>query len=84
MHIAWYEYKMNFHCLLVLTKGYANLTYIYAPVSKDRGHIVFGLSVCLFAKTLTLATSFEWRVIGLLYFICMLLVTRPLYWSRKF
>jgi hypothetical protein len=36
------------------------LTYFYAPVSKDWGHIVFGLSVCLSAKTLTLAISFEW------------------------
>jgi hypothetical protein len=36
----------------------------YAHVSKDWGHIVFGLSirlsVCLSAKTLTLAISFEW------------------------
>jgi hypothetical protein len=36
----------------------------YAPVSKDQGHIVFGLSVCLSVcqstKTLTLAISFDW------------------------
>jgi hypothetical protein len=40
-------------------------SHFYAPISKDRGHIVFGLSVCLSAKTLTLAISFEWQVIGI-------------------
>jgi hypothetical protein len=40
-----------------------SLHIFYAPVSKDREHTVFGLSVslsgCLSAKTLTLAISFE-------------------------
>jgi hypothetical protein len=103
----------------------------YAPVSKDRGHIVFGLSICLsvcknlnigyifwmasdrafifhmcvpynktfllvpkcltlwpwslthFSKTLTLAISFEWQVMGLSYFICVFLTTRPFYWYQN-
>jgi hypothetical protein len=41
-------------------------------------------SLTHFLKTLNLAISFEWQVIGLLYFICMFLVTRPLYWNHKF
>jgi hypothetical protein len=59
----------------------------YAPVLKDRGHIVFGLSICLsvcLQKTLTLAISFEWHVIGLSYFICVFLMTRPFYWYQNF
>jgi hypothetical protein len=47
-----------------------SMFFFYAPVSKDRGHIVFGQSVCLFVcLTLTLTISFEWQVIGLSYFI---------------
>jgi hypothetical protein len=45
------------------------------PVSKNQRHIVFGLSVhlsvCLSAKTLTLAISFELQVIGISY-VCSL------------
>ena len=33
---------------------------IYAPASIDRGHIVFGRSICPSAKTFTLAVAFEW------------------------
>jgi hypothetical protein len=106
----------------------------YAPVSKDWGDIVFGLSVRLsvcknfnighifwmvsdrtfifhmcipydktfllvpkfltlwswtwslthFSKTLPLAISFECQVIGLSYFICVFLMTRPFYWYHIF
>ena len=31
----------------VIKKYFLLKKYFYAPVSKDRGHIVFGLSVCL-------------------------------------
>jgi hypothetical protein len=47
-----------------------------------RGHIVFGQSVCPYAKTLTLAISLEWQVIGLSYFICVFFMTRPFYRYR--
>ena len=50
--------------------GYNCLIWVifYAPTSIDRGHIVFGLSICLFlhlsiclsTKTSTLAIAFEW------------------------
>jgi hypothetical protein len=36
------------------------------------------------AKTLTLAISFEWQVIGLSYFTCAFLMTRPFYWYHNF
>jgi hypothetical protein len=32
-----------------------------------------------FSKTLTLAISFGWQVVGLSYFICVFLMTRPFY-----
>ena len=32
--------------------------FYYAPVSKDRGHIVFGLSVCLSAKNFNIGYIF--------------------------
>jgi hypothetical protein len=37
-----------------------------------------------FSKTLTLAISFEWQVIGLSYFICVFLMTSPFYWYQTF
>jgi hypothetical protein len=37
-----------------------------------------------FSKTLTLAISFEWQVIGLSYFICVYLMTSPFYWYQIF
>jgi hypothetical protein len=61
---AHFSYEMADHRELQL----CTMLY-YAPVSKDWGHTVFGLSVlsvclclsvCLSAKTLTLAISFEW------------------------
>jgi hypothetical protein len=52
----------HFICVFLMTRPSYWYNF-YAPVSKDRGHIVFGLSVCLSvclsAKTLTLAISFE-------------------------
>jgi hypothetical protein len=49
-----HKYVIKYHI-----QTYAMLR--YAPVSKDRGQIVFRLSVCLSAKTLTLALSFEYK-----------------------
>ena len=59
-------------------------SFYYAPASIDRGHIVFGLSVysfacasmCLSAKTFTLAISFDWYNWGPSYFTWEYLVTR--------
>jgi hypothetical protein len=39
-------------------------------------------SLTHFSKTLTLAILFEWQVIGLSYFICVFLMTRPFYWYQ--
>ena len=47
------------------------------PTSIDRGHIVFGLSVCLSAKTFTLAIAFEWYVIYLSYFTYIFRRVKP-------
>ena len=54
------------------------------PESKIWGRLVFGLSVCLSVprKTLTLGITFEWKVIELSYFICVLLVTIPFHWYQ--
>jgi hypothetical protein len=37
-----------------------------------------------FSKTLTLAISFEWQVIGLSYFICVFFMTRAFLWYLNF
>jgi hypothetical protein len=95
VHVCYYGFKLTFKtfspCVtlqfpsfLSIYMKYINFYAPSAPVLKDRGHIVFGLSVCLSAKTLTLAIYFEWEVIGLSYFICVFLMTRPFYWYHNF
>ena len=37
-----------------------------------------------FSKTLTLAITFEWQVMGLSYFTCVFLITIPFYWYQNF
>jgi hypothetical protein len=39
-------------------------------------------SLTHFSKSLTLAISFEWQVIGLSYLICVFLMMRPFYWYQ--
>jgi hypothetical protein len=72
-----------FHiCHSLKTKNYHLCKiFFYAPVSKDQGNIVFGLSVCLsvLSVCLSFVISFEWQVLGLSYFICVFLMTRPFY-----
>jgi hypothetical protein len=41
------------------------------------------LFVCLSAKTLTLAISFDREVIGISYFTCGFLMTRPFFWYHN-
>jgi hypothetical protein len=41
-------------------------------------------SLIHFSKTLKLAISFEWQVIGLSHFICVFLMTRHFYWYQSF
>jgi hypothetical protein len=41
-------------------------------------------SLTHFSKSLTLAISFEWQVIGFSYFICVFLMTKPFYWYQHF
>jgi hypothetical protein len=66
----------------------SDVAHVYAPVSKEQGKLVFWPiclpSVCLSAKTLTLAISFEWYMIGLSYFMYVIFMTRPVYWYRNF
>ena len=40
---------------------FCDLAVFYAPASIDRGYMVFGMSVSLSTKTLTLAMSFDWK-----------------------
>jgi hypothetical protein len=88
----WFQYKglvtRNMH-----TKYKSPITYH----SKDMTNVkVFGKCVKLqgqrhkvknygtLFKTLTLAISYEWQMIGLSYFICVFFMTRPFYWYQNF
>ena len=49
------------------------------------GHTVFWpfcLSICLSAKTFTLAISFDWKELWPSYFTLVYLVTRPFCWYQ--
>jgi hypothetical protein len=51
-------------------------------LSKDKRHIVFGFSLCLSAKLLTLAIFREWLYSDKAFvFYNVFFVTRPFYWD---
>lgn len=50
----------------------------YAPFIRESGEYSFW-SVCLSVKTLILVIIFEWLVIELLHFACVILVARPFF-----
>jgi hypothetical protein len=56
----------------------------FAPISKDRVHVVFGLSVCL-SVCLQKLGHISWIVsVHETAFICVFLVTRPFYCDLNF
>jgi hypothetical protein len=81
-HIFWMVSDRDFICMFLMTRLLYWYQNFYATVSKDRGHIVFGLSVSLSAKNFNIGHIF-WMV-GDMDFIYVFLMTRPFYWYQKF